>query len=90
MIEIPRYLWKPILHGLVLTLRPKKLAPRYAGIWLQDGSPLMVYSRRQAEGVAAALREAGVDATVELGMRYGNPSIPDAIGGCARRAASAS
>ena len=89
MIEIPRYLWKPILHGLVLTLRPKKLAPRYAGIWLQDGSPLMVYSRRQAEGVAAALREAGVDATVELGMRYGNPSIPDAIGrlraqGCER------
>ena len=49
----------------------------------------MVYSRRQAEGVAAALREAGVDATVELGMRYGNPSIPDAIGwlraqGCER------
>ena len=89
VIEIPRYLWKPILHGLVLTLRPKKLAPRYAGIWLQDGSPLMVYSRRQAEGVAAALREAGVDATVELGMRYGNPSIPDAIGrlraqGCER------
>ena len=79
VIEIPRYLWKPILHGLVLTMRPKKLAPRYAGIWLQEGSPLMVYSRRQAEGVAAALREAGVEATVELGMRYGNPSIPDAI-----------
>ena len=75
------------MHGLVLTLRPKKLAPRYAGIWLQDGSPLMVYSRRRGRGRA---REAGVDATVELGMRYGNPSIPDAIGGCARRAASAS
>ena len=88
VIEIPRYLWKPILHGLVLTLRPKKLAPRYAGIWLQDGSPLMV-TAAAAEGVAAALREAGVDATVELGMRYGNPSIPDAIGwlraqGCER------
>lgn len=79
VIEIPRYLWKPILHGLVLTMRPKKLEPRYAGVWLQEGSPLMVYSRRQADGVRAALRAAGVDAVVELGMRYGNPSIPDAI-----------
>ncbi|WAI83137.1 MULTISPECIES: ferrochelatase [Achromobacter] len=79
VIEIPRYLWKPILHGLVLTLRPKKLAPRYAGVWLKDGSPLMVYSRRQADGVRAALEVAGIDAVVELGMRYGNPSIPDAI-----------
>lgn len=35
VIEIPRYLWKPILHGLVLTLRPKKLEPRYAGVWLR-------------------------------------------------------
>ena len=80
VIEIPRYLWKPILHGLVLTLRPKKLAPRYAGIWLQDGSPLMVTAAARPRGVPRALREAGVDATVELGMRYGNPSIPDAIG----------
>ena len=72
----------------MLTLRPK-LAPRYAGIWLQDGSPLMVYSRRQAEGRGRGAAQAGVDATVELGMRYGNPSIPDAIGrlraqGCER------
>ena len=79
VIEIPRYLWKPILHGLVLTMRPKKLAPRYAGVWLKEGSPLMVYSQRQADGVRAALHAAGIDAVVELGMRYGNPSIPDAI-----------
>jgi len=79
VIEIPRYLWLPILHGLVLARRPKRLAPRYAGIWMDEGSPLMVYSRRQAEGVAAALREAGVDAVVELGMRYGNPSIAEAM-----------
>ena len=36
-------------------MRPKKLEPRYAGVWLKEGSPLMVYSRRQAEGVQAAL-----------------------------------
>jgi ferrochelatase len=46
---------------------------------MKEGSPLMVYSQRQADGVRAALREAGIDAVVELGMRYGNPSIPDAI-----------
>ncbi len=51
VIEIPRYLWKPILHCLVLTMRPKKLEPRYAGVWMKEGSPLMVYSRRQADGV---------------------------------------
>ena len=79
VIEIPRYLWMPILHGLVLVSRPKKVAPRYAGIWLQDGSPLLVYSRAQADGVARLLRERGLDVEVELGMRYGNPSIPDAI-----------
>lgn len=79
VIEIPRYLWMPILHGLVLTLRPKKLVPRYQGIWMDGGSPLMVYSRQQAEGVAQALRARGRDVEVELAMRYGNPSIPDAM-----------
>ena len=79
VIEIPRYLWLPILHGLVLTSRPRKVAPRYAGIWLPEGSPLLVHSRAQADGVAAGLRARGLDVEVELGMRYGNPSIPDAI-----------
>lgn len=79
VIEIPRYLWLPILHGLVLTARPKKLEPRYAGIWMEQGSPLMVYSQRQADGVAQRLKDEGLDIDVELGMRYGNPSIPDAI-----------
>lgn len=79
VIEIPRYLWLPILHGLVLTLRPKKLEPRYRGIWMDEGSPLLVYSRRQAEGVRRLLGLRGVHAEVELGMRYGNPSIADAM-----------
>lgn len=79
VIEIPRYLWWPILNGLVLTMRPKKLEPRYAGVWMKEGSPLMVYSRRQAEGVARELQARGLDVEIELGMRYGNPSIPDAI-----------
>jgi ferrochelatase len=79
VIEIPRYAWKPILHSMVLRRRPARLAPRYAGIWLDEGSPLLVYSRRQAAGVAERLAAHGLNVDVELAMRYGKPSIPSAM-----------
>lgn len=79
VIEIPRYIWYPILFGPVLTFRPKKLAPKYAGIWMDGGSPLLVWSKRQAEAVAVKLQADGLDVPVALAMRYGNPSIPDAM-----------
>jgi len=79
VIEIPRYIWYPILFGPVLTFRPKKLVPKYAGIWMDGGSPLLVWSQRQAETVAAQLREDGFQVPVALAMRYGKPSIADAI-----------
>lgn len=79
VIEIPRYLWKPILHGMVLRRRPQRLAPRYRQIWMDGGSPLLVYSQRQAQGLAGLLAQRGLQVEVELGMRYGNPSIPAAI-----------
>lgn len=79
VIEIPRYLWWPILHGIVLRSRPSKLVPRYEGIWMEGGSPLLVFSQRQAAQVQARLAEQGVSVETELAMRYGNPSIPAAI-----------
>jgi len=79
VIEIPRYLWWPILHGMVLARRPRRLQPRYAGIWMEEGSPLLVYSRRQADGVQRALSQRGHAVQVELAMRYGEPSIAQAI-----------
>jgi ferrochelatase len=85
VIEIPRWLWMPVLHLLVLTLRPQKLVPRYRGVWLDEGSPLLVYSRRQAAGLERRLaqhaeaRGAGAAVKVELGMRYGRPSVADGI-----------
>jgi ferrochelatase len=79
VVELPRCLWWPILHGLVLRTRPRKLAPRYASIWQEGGSPLMVYSRRQAEGLAERLRARGLGVDVALGMRYGKPSVADAL-----------
>ncbi len=89
VIEIPALIWQVILRGFILTRRPQALAPRYEEIWLPEGSPLLVWSQAQARGVQQHLSDSGVAAHVELGMRYGNPSIADAMGalrakGCER------
>ncbi len=79
VIEIPKLLWWPILNGPILLARPRKLAPRYQSIWMEDGSPLLVYTQRQTAGVQRILSERGLDVQVETGMRYGKPSIQDAM-----------
>lgn len=79
VIEIPRLVWLPILYGFVLTRRPSRLQPRYEGIWMDGGSPLLVYSRRQAQGVQRAMQDKNLNVCVELAMRYGNPSIEQGI-----------
>lgn len=75
VVEIPRVLWWPILYGLVLTLRPAKSAAKYASIWTEAGSPLLVHSRQQALLLRGYLGERGLDVDVRLAMRYGEPSI---------------
>ena len=75
VIEIPQFLWQIILRLFILPLRPKKLVPRYQGIWLDGGSPLTVYSQVQARGVQERLSAEGLNVRVELAMRYGNPSV---------------
>jgi ferrochelatase len=80
VVDLPAALWLPILHGLVLTLRPRRLAAAYAQIWTADGSPLRAISGRQLTGVAARLAvEFGGDVKVALGMTYGEPGIADAL-----------
>lgn len=75
VVEIPRFIWLPILHGLVLRRRPAESAAKYAKVWTAEGSPLMVHTRRQAELLRAALPEA----RVEFAMRYGEPSIASGL-----------
>ena len=75
VVEIPRLIWWPILYGIVLTLRPPKTAAKYAAIWTEQGSPLMVVSRQQALLLRGYLGQRGVDVDVALAMRYGEPSI---------------
>lgn len=79
VVGLPRVLWLPILYGAVLRKRPARLVPRYAGIWMDGGSPLLVYSRRQAEGLAPRLAARGLEVEVALAMRYGRPSIEQAL-----------
>ena len=80
VVEIPRVIWWLILYGLVLPLRPRKTAVKYAAIWSEEGSPLMVYSRQQASLLRGYLGERGFDVEVTLAMRYGQPSIASALG----------
>lgn len=76
VIDYPRWLWYPILYGIILNVRPKKSAQAYAAIWTEEGSPLLVYSRRVAEQLQAKLRaEWAQPVHVALAMRYGQPSI---------------
>jgi len=76
VVELPRGLWLPILHGLVLRLRPAQSARKYASIWSEEGSPLLVHTRRQATLLRGALGALGHQLEVAFAMRYGNPSIP--------------
>jgi ferrochelatase len=74
VVRLPRIIWRPILHGIVLRTRPAKSAEKYAAIWSADGSPLAVHTRRQAE-----LLQANSDLRVEYAMRYGAPDIAGAL-----------
>lgn len=79
VIEIPQPLWQVILRLFILPLRPRKLAPRYQQIWLAEGAPLLVWSQAQAMGLQQYFQGKNLPAHVELGMRYGNPSIASAL-----------
>ncbi len=76
VIEVPRLIWWPILHGFILRFRPKASAEKYAKIWMPEGSPLKVHTERQADLLRHAL-EQRLDhpPLVEYAMNIGNPSI---------------
>ena len=79
VVEIPRPLWWLILHGVILRTRPAKSAAKYAAIWTDAGSPLLVWTRRQADALQARLAAQGHAVTVRLAMRYGQPAIDQTL-----------
>lgn len=88
LIELPRWLWLSILHGIILNIRPRRSAHAYAKIWTDEGSPLLVLSRAQEAAVRDRLQQQfGDHVAVALAMRYGEPSIAQGL--AALRAAGA-
>jgi protoporphyrin/coproporphyrin ferrochelatase len=80
VIDNSRLIWLPLLYGLVLPFRPFKTARNYRKIWMPEGSPLAVYSRRLTAKIGALLgAEYGGQVSVELAMTYGKPAIARAI-----------
>ncbi|NVJ66996.1 MAG: ferrochelatase [Gammaproteobacteria bacterium] len=85
VVSIPRIIWCPILHGIILRTRPQKVAKLYQSIWTDKGSPLMVYSQAQRKELqvrldkAAEIFDSQSYVPIELAMAYGNPSIPKAL-----------
>ncbi|WP_242111920.1 ferrochelatase [Luteimonas aquatica] len=80
VVQLSRWLWLPLLHGVILPLRSRRVARKYAEIWLPGGSPLAVHTRRLAEALQARL-----PLPVAHAMRYGAPAIADALHALARQ-----
>ncbi|WP_284500579.1 ferrochelatase [Microbulbifer litoralis] len=86
VVEIPRPLWLAILHGLVLPLRPGRIAPAYREIWGRsadgeavEGSPILHYTQRQAELLQQRLAGTRPDITVTYAMTYGKPDLDSVV-----------
>ncbi|WP_194757103.1 ferrochelatase [Aliidiomarina indica] len=80
VVEVPKLLWKVILHGVILRIRPSRSAKAYQTVWTDQGSPLLIYTQQQTDAVRSELKKIwGDDVVVEFGMRYGNPSIASAL-----------
>jgi len=72
VVDLTPWLWKPILHGIILRTRPKRSAANYARVWTGQGSPLLLYTESLARKLDARV---GDDFVVTCGMRIGNPSL---------------
>ncbi len=75
VVEVPRLLWLLILHGIILRFRPAKSAAKYASIWLPEGSPLKIWTEKQAKLLQGWLTEKGHTVLVRWAMRYGSTAI---------------
>ena len=80
VVEISRWIWCLILHGIILRSRPRRSAAAYKKIWSETGSPLMSLTRSLVQNLDAHFRQHGSeDICIAMAMRYGHPSIPHAL-----------
>jgi ferrochelatase len=87
-IEVPRIIWNLILYGVILTIRPARVLPKYRRVWTARGSPLLLHSLALRDALRATLRDGrGEAVAVELGMLYSTPDVAQGL--AALRAAGA-
>jgi len=79
VIEVPKIIWQIILRMFILQTRPRKSAKSYKSIWTEQGSPLLDISAKQLNAIKSELELQSKNVVIELGMRYGNPSIANAL-----------
>ena len=77
VVDYNRILWYTILYGIILNIRPKKSAKLYEKIWTERGSPLMAHMTDILKKIRSRIGKDNIQ--VELGMRYGNPSLESAL-----------
>jgi len=77
VVEFPKLLWWLILNGIILNIRPKRSAHSYAQVWTDEGSPLAIHTKHQAEALNSLINDDNI--VVEWAMRYGEPSIGGAL-----------
>ncbi|MCP0886800.1 ferrochelatase [Ligilactobacillus sp. WILCCON 0076] len=75
IIKVPRVLWWPILHGMILPFRPYKSGKLYQKVWTKKGSPLAYFALRQNENLKKLLP----DVEIETCMSYSHPLIDEGI-----------
>ncbi len=75
VIHTSRWIWWPILHFIILRIRPKRVAKLYQSIWTDQGSPLLVISEQQSRLLEEYIHQQGYEVTVRSAMTYGEPSI---------------
>jgi len=80
VVEIPKAIWWFILNVIILNVRPKKSAAKYASVWMKEGSPLRFYTEKQAMLLRGFMSQrTKAPYVVDYAMRYGNPSIPSVL-----------
>ncbi|HDR1920423.1 TPA: ferrochelatase [Pasteurella multocida] len=79
VVDLPRYKWFPLLKGIILPLRAKRVAKNYASIWTEQGSPLLTITREQQHALQTYFKQQEKNIVVEVAMTYGEPSIKSAM-----------
>ncbi|MDJ0653053.1 MAG: ferrochelatase [Xanthomonadales bacterium] len=80
VVDVARWIWWPVLHGIILRVRPGPVARKYETVWMEQGAPLLVHSQALADATRESLEgQTRGPLSVALAMSYGNPSVEDAV-----------